>query len=164
MSFKSMFQDVRDAVDWVHFKVAGDLRSDQSVILFFFFLKSEKSELKSLTFLGWRDCPEGIFTFSNIIWNRVLLSVGNSEGKNSGESGEICCERRKCAPLSWSLRAVSVSRWDVRGDSFPSVNLVPTAEAASAAQPHERSFQSVPGHQQWLQIHRCEFTDSAQLS
>lgn len=32
MSFKSMFQDVRDAVDWVHFKVAGDPRSEQSVI------------------------------------------------------------------------------------------------------------------------------------
>lgn len=23
MSYKSMFQDVRDAVDWVHFKVSG---------------------------------------------------------------------------------------------------------------------------------------------
>lgn len=34
MSFKSMFQDVRDAVDWVHFKVAGDSRSEQSVIFY----------------------------------------------------------------------------------------------------------------------------------
>lgn len=33
MSFKSMFQDVRDAVDWVHFKVKAIFRC-QSIHLF----------------------------------------------------------------------------------------------------------------------------------
>lgn len=42
MSFKSMFQDVRDAVDWVHFKVAGDLRSEQTVMLYNGFFKEQE--------------------------------------------------------------------------------------------------------------------------
>lgn len=37
MSFRSMFQDVRDAVDWVHYKVIGTLRLYMHLKLFLVF-------------------------------------------------------------------------------------------------------------------------------
>lgn len=71
MSYKSMFQDVRDGVDWVHFKVESCL----------FTIKPVSSQLWYISYIQFIHNPQ---------FTDLCVYTGLLKRENSWKPGEVC--------------------------------------------------------------------------